>query len=141
MAEVARQLHLPGVLGLQARTAGWLQVQCGPVWITRTGDPQDHVLADGESLHLVAGEQVLAEPWQAGGTARLAWQTAAPAPACARPSLGQRGAVGGWRRLAGALRAGVAGLAWAARSAAAKAMRAQGSMAAGDSIASSGARQ
>jgi hypothetical protein len=141
LAGVARQLHLAGVLVLQARAAGWLQVTCGPVWVTRSGDPQDHVLADGEHLLLAAGEQVLAEPWRAGCTARLAWQTDPPASASAKPAMGQWGLVRAGRRLVGGLRAWAAGLAWAARSAAAKAIRAQGSMAAGDSIASSGARQ
>ncbi len=81
---VPRQLHLAGVLRLQAQKAGWLTVDRGQVWLTRPGDFIDHVLASGERLYLGRGEQVLAEPWRAGVPAQLCWAAGggAVAPAC-----------------------------------------------------------
>ena len=75
-----RSLRLAGALALQARTGGWLQVQCGQVWITRSGDGLDHVLSAGQRLRLSRGERVVAEPWQAGQAARLAWGAGAAGP-------------------------------------------------------------
>ena len=137
LAGTPRQLHLAGLLRLQAQRAGWLQVAGGKVWITRSGDAADHVLAAGEGLWLGTGEQVLAEPWRAGEAADLRWaQTAAvPAQRLAR----SRGGV--WRVAARGLGAAARRLAAAARSAEAMANRAQGSIRPGDSIASSGALQ
>ena len=63
---VRRQVYLAGVLRLQAQKAGWLTVDIGQVWLTRSGDFSDHVLASGERLYLGRGEQVLVEPWRAG---------------------------------------------------------------------------
>lgn len=70
---VRRHLYLAGVLRLQARCAGWLTVDSGQVWVTRSGDFSDHVLASGDRLYLGRGEQVLAEPWHAGQPAHLGW--------------------------------------------------------------------
>lgn len=135
-----RSLRLAGALALQARTGGWLQVQCGQVWITRSGDGLDHVLSAGQRLRLSRGERVVVEPWQAGQAARLAWGAGAAGP------QGAAGADQGWRAgglrvLARGLRVAAGRLSAAARSAEARARRAQGSMAAGDSMASSGAVQ
>ena len=141
LAGLAQQLYLRSAVALQARSSGWLRVQCGPVWLTRDGDTTDPVLAAGEGLHLGAGERVVVEPWVAGQAAELAWGVgdSLAAPRLLPPP----------QRLAGAFLRGVAGfrraaadlLAAAARSADAMAKRAQGSIAAGDSIASSGALQ
>ena len=75
-----RQLGLHGVLQLQARRAGWLQVSGGTVWITRSGDAADHVLDAGERLFLAAGERVLAEPWRAQQAVCIAWTVGAAPP-------------------------------------------------------------
>ena len=89
---VRRQVDLTGVLRLQVRCAGWLTVDSVQVWVTRTDNFSDHVLASGERLSLGRGEQVLAEPWRAGKPARLGWAAgeavAVPvlAPAAAVPS-------------------------------------------------------
>ncbi len=132
-----RQLHLAGLLRLQARRTGWLQVAAGKVWITRKGDSADHVLAAGDGLWLGAGEQLLAEPWRTGEAADLRW---AQTPAAPVQRLA-RGRVGAWRAAARGLRAVAGRLAAAARSAEAMANRAQGSIRPGDSIASAGALQ
>ena len=86
---VRRQVYLAGVLRLQAQKAGWLTVDIGQVWLTRSGDFSDHVLASGERLYLGRGEQVLVEPWRAGAPARLGWAAgeAAAAPLLASPAV------------------------------------------------------
>ena len=128
-----RQLHLAGLLRLQAQRTGWLQVADGKVWITRKGDCVDHVLATGDGLWLGAGEQLLAEPWRTGEAVDLRWVQTAAAPA-PRLALG-RGVA--WRAAARGLRAVAGRLAAAARSAEAMANRAQGSIRPSDAIASS----
>jgi hypothetical protein len=158
-----RRLHLPEALRLQAGCSGWLWVDGGAVWITRQGEGVDHVLSGAEALYLGRGDEVVAEPWRTGQAVGLRWARAADAQALVdlrraegavtlRParssgvfsaggatvSLGA-GAV--WRALAVGLRGLSGRLAAAARRADARASRAQGCMAAGDSRASSGALQ
>ena len=157
-----RRLHLPSALRLQAGCAGWLWVDGGTVWITRQGEGVDHVLSGADALFLGPGDEVVAEPWHAGQAVGLRWAQAADAQALAalrraegaavlRPARSSGVFVPGaavslwagavWRALAAGLR-GLAGrLAAAARSADARASRAQGCMAAADSMASSGALQ
>lgn len=135
-----RQLHLGGALRLQARQSGWLAIQRGRVWLTRDGDGDDHVLARGDQIWLQAGDGLVVEPWQASVSAQLGWLLGAPVAAPAQaPALPR--AAAGWRGLAAALRAAFGRLPLAARSAEAMASRAQGSIRAGDSIASCGAVQ
>jgi Protein of unknown function (DUF2917) len=98
----------------------------GSVWITRDNDPADHVLAPGERMVLRRGDALIAEPLRAGEQAWLDWQASAAQDA--QPRL-VRGALGLF----------AAGLLALARSAEAMARRAQGSMAPGASMASSGA--
>jgi hypothetical protein len=141
-----RQLYLAGALRLQARRAGWLAVQRGQVWLTRDGGGDDHVLQRGEQFWLQAGDSLVIEPWRSEASAQLGWLLGAPAARGAQaPGLRRLPAAGladaGWRGLAAVLR-GVAGrLLAAARSAEAMASRAQGSIRAGDSMASCGALQ
>lgn len=119
---------------------GWLQVSQGRVWLTRDHDAADHVLAAGQSLWLWRGDRLTLEPWVAGEPARLqARPVGEPAPMHADQAgdlrwrdLGLRGAALAARGLAGGLLA-------LARSAEAMASRAQGSICAGESMASSGA--
>lgn len=122
---------------LVARRAGWLQAAQARVWLTQDGQGQDWVLAPGERLWLAAGSRVVAEAWQAGAPAQLAW---APQPQPRRRGLGD-GLGAALGLLARALGWAAAGLGAAARSAEASARRAQGAMPSGDSMASSGARQ
>ena len=120
----------------RASEAGSLVVHGGALWITRTGGGEDWVLASGERLGLCAGEEVVAETWQAGAHAALHWQPAAQ-------PLRLRGL---WAALAAGAERGERALGrvadWArARSAAASASRAQGAICSGPSMASGGALQ
>lgn len=141
--------------------AGVLRVLEGSVWLTRVGDPLDHVLAAGQQMRLEAGDQGLLEPIDAERGARWCWE-----PVDAQPGRLRRAATAGagglavvrgaGRRLAAALLRGVAAASRAlaaglrrvedvlddlARKAASTARRAQGCMAAGESMASSGGVQ
>ncbi|ACB32388.1 hypothetical protein Lcho_0113 [Leptothrix cholodnii SP-6] len=116
--------------------AGVLQVQDGPLWLTRDGDPDDHVLQPGDHLHLRAGERVTVGAWRPAQATAWQWR---PDPV---ESVGQRFgralvflAAGALDRLA----RGLEGWAALARTAAASASRAHGCISAGDSMASSGA--
>lgn len=152
LAATDRHLRIDAALPLQARQAGWLRVDAGQAWITRSGDAADHVLSAGEAVALCRGQRLVAGPWQSGKALRLQWhagdawpaawragQTPAlrPLPAAARPV----GAGLAWRLLAWALRVAAVRLAAAARSADSRASSAQGRICAGDSMAASGALQ
>ena len=148
-----RQLRIDSALPLHVRRSGWLVVDAGQVWITRNGDAADHVLAAGQAIHLVRGQQLVAEPWRSGQAVQLRWAVATPAglPAAAvsavqapvlrplPPAAVPAGAGLGWRILAWALRGMAARLATAARSAESRASAAHGSICAGDCVASPGA--
>lgn len=150
-----RAWRVDGVRHVVARQAGWLAVSLGTVWITQDGGGMDHVLGPGERLWLGRGESFLVEPWRAGEPAQLSWReceslaprtgaSAEPAWSASQP-LRLAPEVGVGRSLAflvaDGLRAAAGFLLRAARSAEAMANRAQGSMRAGDSMASSGAVQ
>lgn len=102
----------------------WLMAVAGRLWVTRRGDPSDHVLAPGERLALARGERVTLGGWDAECPAQWQWQPDAAVPV--RYCF--------FDRLAGAW----AALAALARNAASSASRAQGCIKAGDSIASAG---
>ena len=122
----------------------WLMAIGTHLWVTRHGDPDDHVLAPGERLAVACGERLVVGPWSPGERPGWVWQSRGGAGGQARDAHGYR-----WRRLPDALRgvaarglrAAAAGLAALARSAAAMASRAQGCIRAGDSIASAGTVQ
>jgi len=121
---------------------GWLHVAGDAVWLTRDGEADDHVLVAGQTMRLRSGQAVLVQPWTADGVSRLVWQAdqALPRVLRWRAALAVLGA-----RLfgagSGALRRASDRLAAWARTAEASASRAQGCMACGESIASSGALQ
>lgn len=121
-AQALRTWHLEaGRAERLAPTGGELTVLKGRLWVTGLGDGEDCVLSRGQRLRLDAGHDVVLEPWDRAHGAVLQW------------SPRREGAQRGWRaRLAGFFAA-------LARRADAKARRAQGCIAAGDSIASSGA--
>jgi hypothetical protein len=106
--------------------AGVLTVLAGEVWLTRGAE--DEFVAAGQTLRLRAGAVIEALP--TGGSAVLRWQPQA-APA-------QRALAWVLRRFAAGFLRAAGGLGALARNAASMASRAQGCMATGDSMASSG---
>ena len=104
-----RPLRIAGVLPLQARRSGSLVVEAGQVWITRSGDHDDHVLCAGQAITLGRGQQLVAEPWRSGQVAQLRW-----APG-ARVAQRRPGVSLAWRVAAWALGGAARGLAAAAR--------------------------
>ena len=122
-----------------APQAAWLVAREGSLWVTRSGDPDDHFLARGERLAVARGDDLLLQAWRSDRPALWDWQAHAANAAVLQGRL--RGV---WALAARALR-GTAevleALAARARSAAASACRAQGCIRAGESMASSGALQ
>ena len=128
----------PG-LAIPLGRGGDLEVAQGVVWLTRRGDPNDHVLTAGQRFRLGSFEDAVIESWQPSATAAVRWQPR-------RQDLTERLlAVGfaGMAALAGAaeatLRAAAGRFAALARNAASSASRAQGCIKVCDSTASSGA--
>ncbi len=62
----------PGHVVALAGGSGRLSVVDGRVWLTRPGDPDDHLLAAGDSIEVDDASRTLVEPW--GGGAAVAWQ-------------------------------------------------------------------
>ncbi|HEX2540371.1 MAG TPA: DUF2917 domain-containing protein [Caldimonas sp.] len=53
---------------------GTLRVEAGQVWLTRSGDLDDHILRAGETYRVPSGD-VLVEPWHRGAVpARIVWE-------------------------------------------------------------------
>jgi hypothetical protein len=53
---------------------GTLRVEAGQVWLTSSGDPDDHILRAGEAFQVPPGD-ALVEPWHAGAVpARIVWE-------------------------------------------------------------------
>ena len=115
-----------------------LRVLGGQVWITRVGDPDDHVLTQGQSLAVGRGERLWLSAWQPGQSAQ--WDIE-PAARPARYALLRAALALVLGVVVRALRGAAAGLEALARSAASTANRAQGCIKAGDSIASAGQLQ
>lgn len=135
----------PGHALRLGRRGGELRAVDGRVWLTRRGDLQDHLLLPGDGESVAAADDAVVESWAHGEAVTLHWRpqrrqalrldgTAARAAAA-----GLRGLAALAGRFAAGLRDAEAGLAALARTAAASACRAQGCIASGDSIASSGA--
>ena len=113
-----------------AHAGGEFAVLEGRVWLTRRGDPDDHVLGAGERIVLEPADDVVIEPWSRDETARLEWRPILQAPRgerLLRDTLGA--ALRGVSVAAGnavlGLRRVEAGLDALARSAASSARRAQ----------------
>lgn len=121
-------------LTIDAR-GGDLSVVSGQVWLTRSSDPVDYVLAAGQRMHVEPHRGVVVAAWDRSEWPMIAWH---PDPAEASVYFGVRdlrvdvltAVLRGFARLAGAaaavLRRGEAGFAALARSAASSASRAQG---------------
>lgn len=136
------------LLGGQAVTVehapGEFTVIDGRVWLTRRGDPNDHVLDEGAQVRIERGDAAVIESWDVRRSATVRWR-GTPQPLRAGAFLRTTEAVA-LRWLARGTAAGAAALrraeaaladlsAWA-RNAASNASRAQGSIAGGESIAS-----
>ena len=121
-----------------APRAAWLVAREGSLWVTRSGDLDDHVLAAGERLSVARGDDLVLQAWRRGQPAVWDWQPIAdPVGYRLRRAL----PAWVWARTARALRGAADGLAALARNAADRACRAQGCIRAGDSIASAGTLQ
>jgi hypothetical protein len=133
------EMHLKSSRRWPGGQAVCLRVLAGQAWITRRGELDDTVLAAGQCLALPAGGDLIIGPWHAAQPVQVqvsradgAAQPLDLAPARDwRVRLAVAGAAAA-RRLAGGLLA-------LARKAEAMASRAQGSICAGESMASSGA--
>jgi hypothetical protein len=68
---------------------GTLEVLQGPVWLTRAGDLDDHVVETGETLTIPASGEALVEAWDDARPALVAWQ---PMPVADRVGAGVRSA-------------------------------------------------
>lgn len=107
---------------VRPRQASVLRVRHGRVWVTLNSVPGDHLLVDGASLRVLAGDRVVLEPWpvQRAAPVYFDWDPVPmlcaacdPAvtlePACAPAATQLRFLAAGWRalagRFAGALRA------------------------------------
>jgi len=66
--------HVNDVQVLRPARAMLLTVREGRIWLTRSGDADDHVLGAGESLVVAAGQRLVVEPWRASEPARLDWK-------------------------------------------------------------------
>jgi quercetin dioxygenase-like cupin family protein len=60
------------VIALHGRRGQILQVSAGRVWLTQSGDPDDHFVAAGEQLALRRNDRVVIEG-DSEGPARVAW--------------------------------------------------------------------
>ena len=120
-----------------APRAAWLVAVDAALWVTRSGDLDDHVLASGDRLAVQRGDDLVLESlsldrpvawrWQAAAQSHYGWRRALLAPVFGFAARVLRGAA--------------EGLAALARSAAAIASRAHGCINAGDSRASAGTVQ
>jgi hypothetical protein len=52
---------------------GTLRVEAGQVWLTRSGDPDDHILRAGEAIRVPPGD-LLVESWNVSTPARIVWE-------------------------------------------------------------------
>jgi hypothetical protein len=119
---------------IQASRAAWLVATAGVLWVTRSGDIDDHVLARGERLAVVRGDDLVLQSWRHDQPAVWDWQ----AKPDARYGLRRGLLAWAWGRTARGLRAAAEAFAALARSAADRACRVQGSVAAGDVMVGAG---
>ena len=126
-----RQLAAGEALHL-GRLGGDLVVVDGRVWLTRDGDLGDHVVEPGQTLRLAVNDNAVIESARTGAAVTVRWYPRRQSFVGALAEAPLRGLA----FLTGLVARGFAAL---ARSAAARASRAQGCINGGDSMASSGA--
>ena len=119
------------------RGAGVLTVVAGTVWLSRTDDPDDHVLGPGRQIRLTQAEEAIIEPWHRGEPSCLVWHPDPQPPRWRSLVAGTLDALQRARRFG--LGTVLVRLAERARNAASSANRAQRSIKAGESMASCGA--
>ena len=122
----------PGQALPLGRLGGELSVLQGRVWLTRDGDLGDHLVESGERVRLGVAENAVIESWDSGQPVVVRWNPRRQTFFGALLAEPLRG-------LAFVTRLAAGGFAALARSAAARASRAQGCISGGDSMASSGA--
>ena len=108
------------------RLGGELTVLEGRVWLTRGSDLGDHRVESGERLRIGVGENAVIEPWDAGRAVSVRWLPRRQGffgALAVEPLRGLAWAAGSAARV---LRVGAEGFNALARSAAARASRAQG---------------
>ncbi len=71
--EALRALPNGHVVALGAG-GGEVSILSGQVWLTRSGDPDDHFLAAGESFQVRGEGEALVEAWGPGEVALIAWR-------------------------------------------------------------------
>lgn len=124
-------------MSLKPQRASVLRINCGAAWVTVQRTGCDHVMQAGEQLHIERGDHVVIESLHAGHV-KLDWQAAPCALSVAAQAWLQalRDLRGAAALLSRGLGGGFKALALTAHS---SASRAQGRMASGESMASSGA--
>ena len=124
-------------MSLKPQQRSLLRINCGMAWVTVQRTGQDHVLRADAQLQLERGDHVVIESLHAGPV-KLDWQTVPCALSVAAQARLQalRDLRGAAALLARGLAGGFKALALTAHS---SASRAQGRMASGESMASSGA--
>jgi hypothetical protein len=129
-------------LGLFPRQPSELRITCGQAWVT-FGDGMDHFLQAGQALRVPAARHVVLESLH-GTVLKFDFRALPARVHASAPATQPLRQAGRDLRAAGALAVrGLLGLGWGlaalARSAASSASRAQGRIASGESMASSGA--
>ena len=116
------QVLMHDVQRLVAPEPAWLVARDGVLWVTRSGDIADHVLARGERLAVARGDDLVVQSWRRDLPAVWDWQ-AQPA---VRYALSRNLLAWAWGRAARALCGAADALAAMARSASARACQAGG---------------
>lgn len=101
----------------------WVVAREGVLWVTRSGDLDDHVLARGERLAVARGDDLVIQSWRRDLPAVWDWQ-AQPAPT--RPGMRHNALAWAWGEAARGLRGAADTFAALAHNAAARACRAGG---------------
>ena len=73
-ADERRDVLLAGQVVRLEHWPGEFTVIDGRVWLTRRGDPQDHLLERGARVRLGRGDAAVIEAWDAGGSATVGWR-------------------------------------------------------------------
>jgi hypothetical protein len=116
------QVLMHDVQRWSAPRPAWLMAREGTLWVTRSGDLEDHVLRRGERLAVARGDDLVVQAWRRDVPAVWDWQ---PRGTPATYRLRRAFPAWVWASAARALRGAAGSLAALARSAAAKASRAQ----------------